>query len=31
MEVVEVNLTDRADAMYVENGIAVNVCLFNVT
>lgn len=31
MEVAEVPVTDKADAMYVGNGTAVNVCFFNVT
>lgn len=30
MEIVEVAMTDKADAISVENGIAVNVRVFNV-
>lgn len=31
MEIVEVRVTGRADAMFVEKGNIVRVCLFNMS
>lgn len=31
MEILEVPVADMGDAMAVENGTAVNVCVFNFT